>query len=123
MTAAGRAALEALVRAEMPGLPVESHDASTGMPLCVVGFGPEEVIAATEVLLSTRVTMGAGVREFEAVWAARCDQGHGVMVNSGSSANLLLLAGLLEIGRLHPGDEVLVPAVRLRGQRYQRVNG
>jgi CDP-6-deoxy-D-xylo-4-hexulose-3-dehydrase len=106
-----RDALAALVRAEMPGLPVEAHDASTGMPLCVVGFGPDEVIAATEVMLSTEVTMGARVRAFEAAWAARCGRTHGVMVNSGSSANLLLLAALVETGRLSPGDEVLVPAV------------
>ncbi|MDP2305223.1 MAG: DegT/DnrJ/EryC1/StrS family aminotransferase [Pseudomonadota bacterium] len=105
------AALAEIIHAEMPGLPVEAHDAASGHPLCVVGFGPEEVLAATEVMLTTEVTMGARVRAFEAVWAARCEKRHGVMVNSGSSANLLLLAGLVETGHLAPGDEVLVPAV------------
>jgi CDP-6-deoxy-D-xylo-4-hexulose-3-dehydrase len=62
-------------------------------------------------MLSTRVTMGAEVRAFEALWAARCGRKHGIMVNSGSSANLLALAALVETGRLSPGDEVLVPAV------------
>ena len=33
------------------------------------------------------------------------------MVNSGSSANLLLFSALVASGRLQPGDEVLVPAV------------
>lgn len=95
----------------MAGFPVEEHDASEGLPLTVVGFGAEEVLAATEVMLSTRVTMGARVRAFEAAWAARCGRAHGVMVNSGSSANLLMFAALVETGRLAPGDEVLVPAV------------
>lgn len=111
MTGEKRAALAALIEAEMAGLPVEAHDPATGHPLCVVGFGAEEVLAATEVMLSTRVTMGEQVRAFEALWAARCGRAHGVMVNSGSSANLLLLAALVEAGRLAPGDEVLVPAV------------
>lgn len=111
MNADRRAALRALVEAEMGGFPVVDHDAATGHPLCVVGFGADEVIAATEVMLSTRVTMGEQTRAFEALWARRCGRKHGIMVNSGSSANLLLLAALVETGRLAPGDEVLVPAV------------
>ncbi len=111
MTEATRAALEAIVRAQMPGLPVESHDPAQGMPLTVTGFGPEEALAAIEALLSTHVTMGARVRAFEDAWARRCGRAHGVMVNSGSSANLLMLAALVETGALSPGDEVLLPAV------------
>jgi CDP-6-deoxy-D-xylo-4-hexulose-3-dehydrase len=111
MNAERLAALRALVEEEMRGLPVVAHDAADGHPLCVVGFGADEVVAATEVLLSTRVTMGERTRAFEALWARRCGRKHGIMVNSGSSANLLLLAGLVETGRLAPGDEVLVPAV------------
>ncbi|MFZ5479716.1 MAG: DegT/DnrJ/EryC1/StrS family aminotransferase [Myxococcota bacterium] len=103
--------LEEIVRERMAGLPVEDHDAAEGLPLAVVGFGAEEVIAAVEVLLSTRVTMGEQTRAFEAAWAARCGRKHGVMCNSGSSANLLMLAGLVETGALSPGDEVLLPAV------------
>jgi CDP-6-deoxy-D-xylo-4-hexulose-3-dehydrase len=111
MTPADRETLNRIVRAEMSGLPTQSHDASTGMPLTVVGFGPDEVLAALDCLLTTRVTMGAEVRAFEAEWAAWCGREQGVMVNSGSSANLLMLEGLVELGRLKRGDEVLVPAV------------
>lgn len=111
MTDEGRAALAALIRAEMPGLPVEAHDPATGLPLTVVGFGPDEVIGAMEALVSTRVTMGERVRAFERAWADYCGRRHGVMVNSGSSANLVLFAALMETGRLQAGDEVLVPAV------------
>lgn len=99
------------VRAAMAGYPVEAHDAAEGMPLVVVPYGADEVLAALEVLLSTRVTMGEQVRAFEAAWAAYCGRRHGVMVNSGSSANLLALAALVETGRLRPGDEVACPAV------------
>lgn len=104
-------AIADLIRREMAHLPVESHDAMDGIPLVVPGYGAEEVIGAVEALISTHVTMGARVREFEAKWAEYCGKSDGVMVNSGSSANLILLAALVEIGRLSPGDEVLVPAV------------
>lgn len=106
-----RPELEALVRAEMAAVPVEQHDAALGIPLTVCGFGADEVIGALDSLISTRVTMGAKTAAFERAWAARCGQAHGVMVNSGSSAVLLMLAALVETGELQPGDEVIVPAV------------
>ncbi|MFH1465786.1 MAG: DegT/DnrJ/EryC1/StrS family aminotransferase [Pseudomonadota bacterium] len=103
--------LHHLIRTRMAGLPVLEHDAAQGMPLQVVGFGAEEVIAATESLLSTFVTMGARVRRFEQAFAEWVGVRHGVMVNSGSSANLLLFAALVAHGLLQEGDEVIVPAV------------
>ncbi len=103
--------IAALIREEMAGLPVVSWPLDAGLPLAVVGFGADEVIAAVDALVSTRVTMGERVRNFEAAWAGYCGRQHGVMVNSGSSANLVLLAALVETGQLQPGDEVLVPAV------------
>ncbi len=103
--------LEALVRAEMGAGPIEVHDAAEGLPLTVCGFGADEVLGALDSLMSTHVTMGAKTAAFERAWAAYCGQRHGVMVNSGSSANLLMLAALVENGHLRPGDEVIVPAV------------
>ena len=95
----------------MAGLPVETHDCSEGLPLQAVGFGAAEVNAAIDCMVTTWVTMGRRVRAFEAQWAEYCRASHGIMCNSGSSANLLMLAALLETGRLQRGDEVLVPAV------------
>ncbi len=95
----------------MSALPTERHDPSTGLPLQVVSFGADEVNAALACMLSTWVTMGPKVRQFEAEWAAWCGVSEGVMSNSGSSANLLMLAAMVETGRLSRGDEVLVPAV------------
>ncbi|HNC95069.1 MAG TPA: DegT/DnrJ/EryC1/StrS family aminotransferase [Myxococcota bacterium] len=105
------ALIEEFVREELQGLPEEIHDPATGHPLTVTPFGPDEVLAAMETLLSTRLTMGERTRAFEAAWAAWCGRRFGVMVNSGSSANLIMLAAMMETGRLQPGDEVLVPAV------------
>lgn len=57
--------------------------------------------------------MGPEVASFEEEFAAHFGAPHAVMVNSGSSANLVMVATAVlddEI-RLQPGDEVLVPAV------------
>lgn len=103
--------IAALIREEMAGLPIEEADPAEGHPLVVAPYGAEEVLGALDSLLSTRVTMGEKVRAFEAEWAAYCGRSQGVMVNSGSSAVLLMLAAMVELGRLCPGDEVLCPAV------------
>jgi len=110
-----RAELAALLRAELEGYPVERHDPADGMPLQVVSFGVEEVEEALDTLLSTWVTMGEKVSRFEEAWSTYCGEDEralqSVMVNSGSSANLLIWSALVESGRLERGDEVLVPAV------------
>ena len=77
-------------------------------------FGEDEIAAAVDVLRSTQVTHGAKVREFERAFARNQMVAHGVAVNSGSSANLLLVSALTNpatVGRLLPGDEVIVPAL------------
>lgn len=74
----------------------------------------EELIAALDVLMDERLTMGARTAEFEQAWARFLGCGGALMVNSGSSANLLALAVLAAPDlpeRLKPGDEVIVPAV------------
>ncbi len=106
-----REQIAALIREEMAGYPELEHDAALGLPLQVVPFGAEEVIAATARMLDTWVTMGPEVFAFEEEFAAWCGAAQGVMSNSGSSANLLMLAAMVESGRLKRGDEVLVPAV------------
>lgn len=77
-------------------------------------FGGEEIIAALEVLLSTRVTMGPRVKAFEQQFCQSGGFAHSVSNNSGSSANLLAVAALANPavpGHLQPGDEVIVPAL------------
>lgn len=48
---------------------------------------------------------------FEAQFAEYCGAKHAVMVNSGSSADLVTMLAAREIGYLNPGDEMLIPAV------------
>ena len=83
-------------------------------PLSVPLYGAEEVNDAMTVLLSQRVTMGPRVQRFEEEFARSVGTGHAVMVNSGSSANLLAVSSLtaqVTPQGLYPGDEVIVPAV------------
>ena len=77
-------------------------------------FGASEINAAIECLLSTQVTMGDRVKSFEASFSDFHEFKHGVMVNSGSSANLLAISTLTNKetpDHLAPGDEVIVPAL------------
>lgn len=75
-------------------------------------FDGAELRAAMQVLESGMFTMGAKTMEFERRFAERIGHGlQGVMVNSGSSANLLLIAGLVQIGDLKPGRTVFAPAL------------
>lgn len=85
--------------------------AADTLPLAVPSFGREELAAAIGCLLDGWLTMGPEVTAFEQEWAAWIGTRHAVMVNSGSSALLVMFAALMELGRLRPGDEVLVPAV------------
>jgi CDP-6-deoxy-D-xylo-4-hexulose-3-dehydrase len=77
-------------------------------------FASEEINAALDVLLSTRVTMGPKVRSFEKSFSVMHGHADGVTSNSGSSANLLALAAMcnpMYSRKLNPGDEVIVPAL------------
>ncbi len=68
--------------------------------------GEAEIAAVVEVL-RTSTQMGARVREMEARIAALFAKQHGIMVNSGSSANYLAV----ELLKLPPGSEVITPAL------------
>jgi CDP-6-deoxy-D-xylo-4-hexulose-3-dehydrase len=86
----------------------------TRIPLNAPSFGWEEVWEAIDSMLSMQVTMGAKVKRFESAFADYLGVKHAVMVNSGSSANLLalsVLANPLAPRPLLPGDEVITPAV------------
>lgn len=76
-------------------------------------FGPEEIGAMHRVIASDRYTMGENVKALEAQFAAYFGMKYGVMVNSGSSANLASVAALFykKERPLQRGDEVIVPAI------------
>ena len=85
------------------------------VPLASTGLRNSDIEAAIEVLKSGKLTMGEQVKTFEAKMSNYLGVDHFVMVNSGSSANLLMIEALLRptLGkpRLNPGDGVLVPAI------------
>ncbi len=81
------------------------------LPLAVPSFGKAEVVEAIASLLDTRLTMGPRVFAFEDGWAEAVGAEHAIMVNSGSSALLVMLSALVETGHLERGQEVIVPAV------------
>src|SRR5665213_126554 len=56
-------------------------------------------------------SMGAECFEFEKRFAKKQERTHAVYVNSGSSANLILIPALLNLGRLQKGDRVGFSAV------------
>jgi CDP-4-dehydro-6-deoxyglucose reductase, E1 len=76
-------------------------------------WGPEELDAIRTVLDEGRFTMGDRVRRFEDAFAAKFGMKHAVMVNSGSSANLVGVAALAHLRSrpLRRGDEAIVPAI------------
>lgn len=82
-------------------------------PLAADTWDDQEVAAIMSVVGSGRYTMGPRVKQFENEFAEKFKARHAVMVNSGSSANLLMIAALCLHPRynLRPGDEVIVPAV------------
>src|SRR3989441_7401509 len=86
----------------------------TRIPLTVPTYGSEEVEEAVDSLLSTWVTMGDKVKKFEKAFANYNGSKHAVMVNSGSSANLLALSVLtnpLVPNHVKKGSEIITPAV------------
>ncbi len=83
-------------------------------PLVDSSYDNQEIISCMATLLSGQLTMGAKVRQFEQNFARYCGARFAVMVNSGSSANLLALSVLTNpLRRVHlrAGDKVAVPAV------------
>ncbi|MBC8390648.1 MAG: DegT/DnrJ/EryC1/StrS family aminotransferase [Actinobacteria bacterium] len=77
-------------------------------------YGENEIHDIIEVLRSKNVVMGEKTKQFQDEWSKWLDIPFSTMVNSGSSANLLMIQMLLSKRgryRFEKGDEVLVPAV------------
>lgn len=82
-------------------------------PLATTTWDEAEYEAIQRVIRSGRFTMDKEVAAFEKEFASWHDCSYAVMVNSGSSANLLMIAALFfkEKNKLKQGDEVIVPAI------------
>lgn len=82
-------------------------------PLATSSWDDSEIAAIQAVVDSGMFTMGPYVAKFEEEFAAYVGSRYCVMVNSGSSANLIAVAALFyrKENKLKRGDEVIVPAV------------
>ncbi|MBC87493.1 MAG: pyridoxamine 5-phosphate oxidase [Bdellovibrionaceae bacterium] len=82
-------------------------------PLAESTWDSAEIDAIQSVIATDRYSMGSFVETFEAEFASFTGSKYCVMVNSGSSANLLAVASLFfcKEPKLKAGDEVIVPAV------------
>lgn len=84
-------------------------------PLATSSWDDREMDAIQRVIASDQYSMGPEVARFEKGFADWAGSRYAVMVNSGSSANLAMVAALRYTKnpalRLEPGAEVIVPAV------------
>tara|TARA_R110002110_G_scaffold18070_23_gene76335 strand:- start:3032 stop:4198 length:1167 start_codon:yes stop_codon:yes gene_type:complete len=84
-------------------------------PLATSSWDKAEFDALDRVIASDMFSMGPEVRAYEEEFAALFGSKFSVMVNSGSSANLLMTAALFFTKnadlKLERGDEIIVPAV------------
>ena len=82
------------------------------LPLITHTWDDEEKNAIKVLLQNDNLTMGEKVKLFEHQFSSMVGSKYAIMVNSGSSANLLAIASLFYCKNpLKPGDEVIVPAV------------
>ena len=86
----------------------------TAIPATGKVFGAPEIRAALQASLDFWLTSGPFTSKFEKELAKKVGTRHALMVNSGSSANLLALSALtspkLGARQLRPGDEVITVA-------------
>ena len=83
-------------------------------PLHEDALNNEDLLEGVKVLISRQLTMSKKTIEFENYFKKKLGLNYCLMVNSGSSANLLALFTLInpkKKNRLKIGDECLVPAV------------
>jgi len=83
-------------------------------PLHNNAFSTDDILRGTEVLLNQKITMSSITEEFEYRFAQFIGSKYALMVNSGSSANLLASFALInpkKKNRLKRGDKFLIPAI------------
>jgi CDP-6-deoxy-D-xylo-4-hexulose-3-dehydrase len=70
----------------------------------------DRVKLAKFILTSDKFTQGEKVKQFEDEWSKWIGSKHSLYVTSGSTANFLLVAAVIEKFNLQKGDKVLLPA-------------
>ena len=85
----------------------------TSYPLLEKGFDSKDILKGMEVLLSKNITMSNITKKFENEFAKFIGSKYALMVNSGSSANLLSSFALInpkKKNHLKRGDKFIIPA-------------
>src|SRR4030042_4226978 len=78
------------------------------LPLAHPVLNTEEEVSAIDAILDNWFpTMGERVKNFESLFSNYIGSNFGVMVNSGSSANLLSVGAIKEIFNIKNGSEVM----------------
>ena len=82
-------------------------------PLATTTWSDEEIAASNALMVAGTLTMGKEVKAFEEQFAEYIGTKYAVMFNSGSSANLALLAAMryFKGKKISAGDHVIVPTV------------
>src|SRR4030095_7037258 len=101
----------------------EQKNAQYWYPLTSITYEADEVLDALDSLCRMRTTMGDKTAAFERGFSKLLGSKEAIMVNSGSSADLLMTFALVnrQLKRLKPGDEILVPAVTWPTQIWSAV--
>ena len=81
-------------------------------PLNIATYGVDEILEALDSMCAFQTSMSEKTRLFESEFGSKFNS-HAIMVNSGSSADLLITFALHKNsgGPLETGDEILIPAV------------
>ena len=83
-------------------------------PLLRNGYDKKDLVEATKTLISRNLTMGKKTEKFENFFSKRIGAKYSLMVNSGSSANLMVffcLTNILKKNKVERGSECIIPAV------------
>ena len=83
-------------------------------PLIENPFSDDDIIKGINVLKSKQLTLSKETKNFEKEFTVKLKSNYSLMVNSGSSANLLALQCLINPyrkNRLMKGDEIIIPTL------------
>ena len=83
-------------------------------PLIQNTYNEDEILSMIDVFVSDKLTMGERVETFENEFAKYIGAKYALMVNSGSTANLLSLAvatNPIRKNKLNKGDKIIIPNI------------
>ena len=80
-------------------------------PLLEDAFNKQDILIAKKIIDNRQLTMSRQTESFEKEFAKYVGSKYAVMVNSGSSANLLSVFVAKHLHKIKSGDEAIIPSV------------